>query len=98
MTKFLMLYCGPDPIDASHGGWPAWLERAGDALVDPGSTMRNGCVVRDGAVAGDAPGPMRGYGILEAEDQDHAIELIRDHPLWQAGSDYTIELFEVPKK
>ncbi|UJA20422.1 hypothetical protein HJD18_09530 [Thermoleophilia bacterium SCSIO 60948] len=98
MKRFLLLYAGPAPIGATHEGWPEWLERAGAALVDSGSPMRDGCVVRaDGSVAEDA-GRLHGYGIIEAADRDAAVELVRDHPLWRSGSEYTIELFEVPRR
>jgi hypothetical protein len=29
---------------------------------------------------------------------DEALELVRDHPLPAAGPEYTIELFETPRK
>ena len=64
---------------AAHEGWPEWFGKLGDALVDMGSPMKNGAVLR-------------------AEDRSDALELVRDHPLLALGPEYTIEVFEVPRK
>lgn len=98
MKKFLMLYAGPAPDGAIHEGWPEWLDQVGDAIVDSGSPMRDGCVVRADGSTDDDPSPLRGYGIVEAQDRAAAVELLRDHPLWRSGPQYSIELFEIPRK
>jgi hypothetical protein len=97
MRRFLMLYSGPPaPPNPSHEGWPEWFGKIGDALVDRGSPIANGVVLHaDGSTSDDAAG-VRGYGLIQAEGRDEALELLRDHPLFAAGPDYTIELFEVP--
>jgi hypothetical protein len=99
MTRFLLLYKGPPaPPGASHEGWPEWFEAIGDALVDLGSPMKNGVVLHaDGSTSDDATG-LRGYGVIQAEGKSEALDLLRDHPLLALGDDYTIEMFEVPKK
>ena len=99
MKRFLLIYSGPPtPPDASHAGWPEWFERLGDALVDAGSPMTNGVVVRpDGSTTEDAA-RLNGFSIIQAADRDAARELVRDHPLLAPGSEYTIEMFEVPRK
>jgi hypothetical protein len=99
MKRFLMLYSGPPtPPSASHAGWFEWFRKIGDALVDQGSPMIDGLILHaDGSTTDDAAG-LRGYGLVQAEDRDAALELVRDHPLFAAGPEYTIELFEVPYK
>jgi hypothetical protein len=99
MKRFLMLYSGPPaPPGASHEGWPEWFSGIGDAVVEMGSPMKNGVVLHaDGSTTGEAA-PLRGYGLIRAEDRGEALELLRDHPLLALGDDYTIELFEVPRK
>jgi hypothetical protein len=42
--------------------------------------------------------PLRGYGLIQAEGREETLELVRDHPLLALGPEYTIELFEVPRK
>jgi len=99
MKRFLLLYSGPPPPpNPSHEGWPEWFSKLGDALVDRGSPMANGVVLRaDGSTSDDAAS-LRGYGLIQAEGRDEALDLVRDHPLLAVGPEYTIELFEVPMK
>jgi hypothetical protein len=99
MKRFLLLYTGPPaPPNPSHEGWPEWFEKIGDALVDRGSPMASGFVLRaDGSTSDDAS-PVRGYGVVQAEDPDRAVELLRDHPLLALGGEYAIEVFELPNR
>jgi hypothetical protein len=96
MPRFLMLYTGPRPQNPTHEGWPDWFEAIGDALVDAGSPLRNGFVLRSDGSTSDPTSPPLGYGIVEAEDRGRALDLLRDHPLWRSGDDYAIEVFELP--
>jgi hypothetical protein len=98
MKRFLLLYSGPPPVNPTHEGWPEWFDEIGDALVDPGSPMRNGFVLRaDGSTSDPTNRPL-GYSIVQAEDRLRVLELLRDHPLWRSGPEYTIETFELPRK
>jgi hypothetical protein len=98
MTRYLLLYTGPPPAGATHEGWPEWFEGIGDALLDAGSPMRNGFAVHaDGAISDATSWPL-GYAVIQAEDRTRVLELLRDHPLWRAGDQYTIEVFELPKR
>jgi len=36
MMRFLLLYHGATPPDASHEGWPEWFSNLGDKLVEWG--------------------------------------------------------------
>ena len=99
MKRFLLLYSGPPaPPNPSHEGWPEWFDKLGDALVDLGSPMANGVVLRADGSTSDEAAPLRGYCLVQAEGRDQALELVRDHPLLALGPEYTIELFEVPRK
>jgi hypothetical protein len=99
VKRFILLYSGPPaPPGASHEGWPEWFTKIGDALVDVGSPMANGVVVNADGSTSDKTAPLRGYGLIQAEDRNEALELLRDHPLLALGPDYTIEIFEVPRK
>ena len=86
MKSFMLLYRGPaTPPDASHEGWPQWFERLGDRLVDIGSPM-----------IGD--GDLNGFSIVRAEDRDEVAALVRDHPFLAGGPEYTIDIYEVPRR
>ena len=99
MKRFLLLYCGPPtPADASHQGWPEWFTKLGDALVDLGSPMTNRFVLGgDGSTSDDAA-TLNGYSIIQADDASGARDLIDGHPLLALGEEYSIEVFEVPKR
>ena len=97
--KYLVLYRGPTPPpDASHAGWRDWFGEIGDALVDIGSPTANGHTVRaDGSMANTATN-LTGYSIIEGRDLDAAKALLDDHPILSDEAEYSIEVFEIPKK
>ena len=95
--KFVLFYKGPEaPADASHKGWMTWFAGLGDALVDIGSPIAKGVVVRaDGSTtASDPTVTINGYSVIRAKDRNEALELIKDHPYLKAGKNCTIEIFE----
>jgi YCII-related domain len=98
MKRYLLLYSGPPtPPRASHRGWPQWFDSIGDALVDRGSPMTDGTVLRgDGSTSGEAAS-LNGFSVIQAEDRERALDLVRGHPFLLLGSDYVIEMFEVPR-
>jgi hypothetical protein len=98
MKRFLLLYSGPPPVSPAHEGWPDWFDEIGDALVDPGSPMRGGFDLRSDGSTSDAAYRPIGYSIVQADDRARVLELLRDHPLWLSGTEYTIQVFEVPRK
>jgi len=98
MTSFMLLYSGPPTAPrASHEGWPEWFQSLGDKLVDKGSPMTAGFVVRgDGTTSDEAS--LNGYSVIRAQDRDAVRDLLRTHPFLAAGSEYSIDVFEVPGK
>jgi hypothetical protein len=95
----MLLYSGPaTPPNASHEGWPEWFERVGERLVDMGSPMVEGSVVRSEGTTTDTATGLNGYSIIRAADRDEALGLLKDHPLLRLGGEYAIEIFEVPRK
>ena len=99
MTSFILLYTGPPTAaDASHEGWPEWFASLGDKLVDRGSPMTAGFAVSGDGSTTDTAARLNGYSIIRADDRDAVRGLLRDHPLLAAGSEYGIEVFEVPAK
>ena len=100
MPSFMLLYAGPPTApDASHEGWPEWFQGLGDKLVDRGSPMTAGFVVRaDGTTTSDTATNLNGFSIVRADDRDAVLELVRSHPVLAAGDDHRIEVHEVPAK
>jgi len=99
MTRYLLTYVGPPPADPpTHEGWREWFEAIGDALVDAGSPIRNGFGLHADGATSEATSRPLGYSIVQAEDRTRVLELLQDHPLWRAGGEYAIDVFELPKR
>jgi hypothetical protein len=97
MRSFILLYHGPPTgPDASHEGWPEWFQGLGDKLLDKGSPMTGGFVVRAGGSTSGSAASLNGYSIVRAADRDEVRELLRDHPFLAGGDEFTVEVFEVP--
>jgi hypothetical protein len=97
MPRFMVLYVGPPtPPDASHEGWPAWFGQLGDRLVDRGSPLANGLALHaDGSTSGSAT-QLNGYSVIQAEDINEALGLVKDHPYLAQGRGYSIEAYRLP--
>jgi hypothetical protein len=86
MPTYMLIYTGPPtPPDAAHAGWREWFESLGANLIDSGSPM-----------LGNPAMKLNGFSLVRAEDRDEVAELLRTHPL--TGSEWTIEVFELPAK
>ena len=96
--RFLLLYRGPatQPTD-SHAAWPDWFNAIGDPLVHGGSPMANGVSVHGDGTAEESAASLNGFSIVEAADIDAVRTLLADHPLFTAGEEHTIEVFEIPR-
>jgi hypothetical protein len=63
-----------------------WVQSTGDAMVDPGAPLgRSKTVSSNGDDAAPASEPTAGYTIIEAEDLDTAVGLVRSHPFITRG-------------
>src|SRR5262245_12144590 len=106
MKKFMILYNGPatppDQISPEQGkalmdAFGAWAKKLGSALADFGYPMTPGMAT---AVGDDGsrkkPLQLNGYSIIEAEDLDGAVELVKDHPFLSAKTgEFSVEVFEL---
>ena len=97
MRKFMVLYVGPPtPPDASHEGWPAWFGKLGDRLVDRGSPLADGLALHADGSTGGAATQLNGYSVIQAEDVNEALGLVKDHPYLAQGRGYSIEAYRLP--
>jgi hypothetical protein len=63
-----------------------WVSITGKALVDPGAPLGPAKTVsKDSVIDGPASGPSGGYSVIEADDIDGAVQLVRDHPFVTRG-------------
>jgi hypothetical protein len=98
MKKFILLYHGPaTPPGSSHEGWAPWFSKIGDHLVDTGSGTKNGIVLHSDGSTSSPASPLNGYNIVQAENVEDAIRLVKDHLYPALGNgEYSIEIFVSP--
>jgi len=102
--KFLVLYKSsasageqmaaagsPDQAQEAMGLWMAWMEKAGPALVDPGSPL--GEAIEVPSVPGRSGRHAGGYSILQGESVEDIKKVLDGHPHYHSP-DATIEVHE----
>ncbi len=102
MSKFLFVYHAPttpdentssDPADmkAVMDQWMQWAGRVGDGMVDFGTPLADGVqVTPEGTSASTSD--VVGYTIIEAADQEAALDLAKGHPHLNMPGGCTIEV------
>ncbi|WP_162943763.1 YciI family protein [Arthrobacter celericrescens] len=110
MAKFVVLYIGsmsaetqiaestPEQAEAGMKAWTDWAAKTGDALVDFGTPLGTGREVSVSGVSDTATG-VGGYSILEADDLQAAVDLVKDHPHFMSGGGSSIQIYpalEIP--
>jgi len=92
----MLLYAGPaTPPDASHEGWPEWFAKVGDRLADRGSPMADGRVLHGDGTSSSSATRLNGYSIVQADDADDLLNLVKDHPYQALGAEYSIEAYSL---
>jgi hypothetical protein len=93
MPKYLVTYHGgggmpsdPQVQQDAMDAFQAWAADAGDALADQGAPLaRAKTVDAIGVADGQTAGCISGYTILEADDLDAAVGLVKSHPFLARG-------------
>jgi hypothetical protein len=92
MARFLVTYHGtemphePEAMARSRDAFIQWAGKTGAPLVEPGAPVGTSKTLsRDGSGDGPADGPFNGWSVVEADDVDAALELLRDHPFIERG-------------
>ena len=80
-----------DPEQAAQikDAFGQWLNKAGSAVVDPGAPLKPATQVAKGT-------PMSrivigGYSVIEAEDVNAALEVLRSHPFVARGGTLQVD-------
>ncbi len=91
MKKYIVLYHAPvgamekmkdvSPEDAKKGmgPWMQWAKKCGAGLVDMGLPLGSSMKVTKGGVATSGT-TVVGYSVLQAENMDAAVVMLKDHP------------------
>jgi len=105
MKKFIVVYYAPqeamekmasaNPEEMAEGmkPWMDWKERCGEGLVDMGTPLGGGKKMTGSGVADSDKGVV-GYSILQAENMDGAVKILKDHPHLQWTEGCQIEVYE----
>jgi len=105
MKRFLVLYkssvpatqqmasATPEQMKAGMELWNVWAQKAHDAIVDLGMPLGHANEVI-GASVRQSDTMVSGYSILQAESDNAAVELLKDHP-HQYAPGASIEVLEM---
>ena len=105
MKKFVVIYRAPassfdkmkdmTPEDHKKGmePWMVWMKKCGSGLVDGGAPLKNGKNINPDGIS-ESDSDIAGYSILQAENMEKAVIMLKNHPhlKWDAGC--SIELYE----
>jgi hypothetical protein len=105
MRRYIVLYCAPmavaerfaqaTPEEAMKGMslWVDWAKKIGTALVDPGKPLGNAKkVTKTGITQSDSK--VIGMSILQANNMDEALEMVKDHHHLHWAEDCEIVVLE----
>ena len=95
MTKYLITYHGletpkdPELMEKAKAAFGAWLQKAGNAVLDPGAPTH---------FSGDVPSSgmqieIGGYSILQTETLDEVVGILKSHPFVSRGG--TLQINEI---
>lgn len=100
MPEFIFTYHGgkmPEtPEEGAEGmaKWQAWADSLGSTLINPGTPVGVTRVLTpDGVSAESASNPIMGFSIIEAENMEAALALLKECPHLEYGG--TLEVSEM---
>ena len=74
--------------------WRTWMSEMGELLLDMGSPLINGKPVDKNGLTRQSVSAISGYMKIQAEDLNHALELLNKSPLFENGHAQNYEIFE----
>ena len=105
MKRYIVLYSAPmevaqrfaqaTPEEAAQGMkmWMAWKDKIGDGLVDMGKPLGNAMkVTKNGVTRSDTK--VIGMSILQADNMDDALAMVKDHHHLHWADDCSIDILE----
>lgn len=100
MSDYIIAYHGgekpasPEEGEAHMSKWKAWLAGLGDAVVNPGTPLKNTRIVSaDGVSEGGGANAMTGFSVVSAASLDAALDMARSCPVLDIGG--TLEVAEM---
>jgi hypothetical protein len=106
MKKFIVIYHAPaDAMEQTANStpeqqakgmeeWMKWAQKCGDKLVDLGSPLTNGQQLSPDGNSKPSSKNVAGYSVLQAENIEDAIKLLKGHPHLAWNAECSIEVHE----
>jgi len=108
MPKFLFIYRqsterrakpSPEEMQALQQAWCAWMQKFSSAIVTGDGLKRTGRLLKAGLVTdgpyAEAKEIIASYGVLQADNYDAALAIVRETPAAAADSGWSIEIREM---
>lgn len=99
MPNFIIAYHGSTKPESPEEGakqmqrWQAWLEGLGDAVVNPGTPLKNNHIVSaEGTNHEEGANRFNGFSVVKADNMEQALEMAKACPYLEMG---TIEVAEM---
>jgi hypothetical protein len=108
MAKFLCIYRepterpakpSPEEMQALQQAWYAWMQKFSSAIVTGDGLKRTGRLLKAGLVTdgpyAEAKEILASFGVIQADNYDAALAIIRETPAAAADSGWSIEIREM---
>ena len=108
MAKFLLISRestesrakpSPEEMQALAAAWQTWMQKFSSAIVTGDGLKRTGRVLKAGLVTdgpyAEAKEIVASYGVIQADNYDAALAIVRECPAAAAGSGWSIEIREM---
>lgn len=108
MPKFLCIYRepterrakpSPEEMQAAAAAWQTWMQKFSSAIVTGDGLKRTGRLLKSGLVTdgpyAEAKEILASFGVIQADNYDAALAIIRETPAAAADSGWSIEIREM---
>ena len=108
MAKFLFIYRestesrakpSPEEMQALQQAWYAWMQKYSSAIVGGDGLKRTGRLLKAGLVTdgpyAEAKEIIASFGVIQADNYDAVLAIVRECPAAAAGSGWSIEIREM---
>ena len=108
MAKFLFIYRestesrakpSPEEMQALQAAWGTWMQKFSSAIVTGDGLKRTGRLLKGGLVTdgpyAEAKEIIASFGVIQADNYDAALAIVRECPAAAAGSGWSIEIREM---
>ena len=89
----------PEEMQALQAAWQTWMQKFSSAIVTGDGLKRTGRLLKAGLVTdgpyAEAKEIIASFGVIQADNYDAALAIVRECPAAAAGSGWSIEIREM---